>query len=216
MNKDDTLEKSTIKKSIAFTIVIIIVIAGVGLALFFLFRDTEKKDVILEQKNISEIAGYGITLSEKDSKLYKDEFLNLKSILEADNIDYDAYAKSLAKLFIIDLYDINSKVNKYDVGGIEEVYEPIRENYSINVQDTLYKYLEDNTNGEREQELPIVSSISVDSIEKNQFTYKSENVTYDGYKVKLSWSYKYDSGYDKSGEVILINKDDKLYVVEKN
>ena len=216
MAKDDTLDKSTIKKSIAFTIVIIIVIAGVGLASFFLLRDTEEKNVILEQKNIGEISGYGITLNERDSELYKEEFLNLKSILETEPIDYSEYAKSLAKLFIIDLYDINSKINKYDVGGIEEVYEPVRENYSINVQDTLYKYLEDDTNGTREQELPIVSTITVESIEENQFTYKSENVTYDGYKVKLNWTYKYESGYDKSGEVIIINKDGKLYVVEKN
>ena len=91
MNKNDTLEKSTIKKSIAFTIVIIIVIAGVGLALFFLFRNTEKKDVILEQKNISEIAGYGITLSEKDSKLYKDEAFGPVMILEA----YDDFDKGI-------------------------------------------------------------------------------------------------------------------------
>ena len=94
MAKDDTLDKSTIKKSIAFIIVIIIVIAGVGLASFFLLRDTEDKDAILEQKNISEISGYGITLNERDSELYKEEFLKLKDILETEPIDYSEYAKS--------------------------------------------------------------------------------------------------------------------------
>ena len=47
MAKDDTLDKSTIKKSIAFIIVIIIVIAGVGLASFFLLILTSQYKVLI-------------------------------------------------------------------------------------------------------------------------------------------------------------------------
>ena len=52
----------------------------------------------------------------------KTEFDVLKANLESDTIDEEAYALSIAKLFIIDLYTMNNKINKYDIGGIEYVY----------------------------------------------------------------------------------------------
>ena len=119
-------------------------------------------------------------------------------------------------MFIIDLYTIKNKTNKYDIGGLEFVYPDAIENFSINVTDTIYKYVEDNTKGNRVQQLPTVKTITIDSIKKDKFEIKSEKKKYDSYVIKLNWTYSIDLGYDTEGEVIVINKDNKLYVVEKN
>ena len=207
-----------------FILVVVGVISGIGYGAFVLLDSKEEKEPVKEvvKTNEKEIVGYGIFIDDSDTTLYKTEFDALNTNLTSDEINYDEYAKSIAKMFIIDLYTIKNKINKYDVGGLEFVYEPARENYTTNVIDTIYKYVEDNGNGEREQTLPVVKSINVDSFEKTKFTIdkdkknKKDDKTFDAYKVKLTWSYSLDLGYDTTGEVIVINDNNKLYVVEKN
>lgn len=200
---------------ITISLVILFSILGY-LAYNIFFKKEAKKDETSNETNITEINGYGVTLTNNDTALYKTEFEMLKANLESENIDYQEYAKSIAKLYIIDLYTINNKVNKYDVGGLEFVYEGAKDNYVTNVTDTLYKYVEDNSKNKRKQELPVVSSINVESINEATYKVNSENITYNAYKIKVTWDYEKDLGYDKTAEVIIINKDNHLYVVEEN
>ena len=200
---------------ITISLVILFSILGY-LAYNIFFKKEAKKDETSNETNITEINGYGITLTDNDTALYKTEFEMLKANLESENIDYQEYAKSIAKLYIIDLYTINNKVNKYDVGGLEFIYEGAKDNYITNVTDTLYKYVEDNSKNKRKQELPVVSSINVESINEATYKVNSENITYNAYKIKVTWDYEKDLGYDKTAEVIIINKDNHLYVVEEN
>lgn len=200
---------------ITISLVILFSILGY-LAYNIFFKKEAKKDETSNETNITEINGYGITLTDNDTALYKTEFEMLKANLESENIDYQEYAKSIAKLYIIDLYTINNKVNKYDVGGLEFIYEGAKDNYITNVTDTLYKYVEDNSKNKRKQELPVVSSVSVDSINEATYKVNDENITYNGYKIKVNWDYEKDLGYDKTAEIIIINKDNHLYVVEEN
>lgn len=200
---------------ITISLVILFSILGY-LAYNIFFKKEAKKDETSNETNITEINGYGITLTDNDTALYKTEFEMLKANLESENIDYQEYAKSIAKLYIIDLYTINNKVNKYDVGGLEFIYEGAKDNYITNVTDTLYKYVEDNSKNKRKKELPVVSSVSVDSINEATYKVNDENITYNGYKIKVNWDYEKDLGYDKTAEIIIINKDNHLYVVEEN
>ncbi len=157
------------------------------------------------------IEGYGYNLDNRDTELFKTEFYNLKDILEQEELDYEEYAKSLSKLFIIDLYTINNKLSKSDVGGSEYVEPSVVENYKLNVENTIYKYITnkfiDNDN------LPEVKNIEVTNISESD--YKLSNVEYESYIVDLSWNYTKKVDYDKEGYVTLIKKDSKLYVVEK-
>lgn len=206
------------KKSWLIGIGLVALVTILGMLTYTIFFKNNKK-VEEEKKDTSttsEIAGYGITLDEDDTELYKTEFDALKGNLESGNIDYTEYAKSVAKLFIIDLYTIDNKTNKYDVGGLEFVHEGAKENFITNVTDTIYKYVEDNSKKTRKQDLPIVSGITVESIEESTFTIKSTNQTYNSYKVKLIWNYTNDLGYDTKCEVVVINDNSKLYVVEEN
>lgn len=199
------------KKIILFLCILIFVYAAGGTIYYIATR--EKKDDKPIVTNKDTIKGYDYTLKSNATKLYEDEFKTLKANLEGD-INYDEYAVSVAKLFIIDLYTINNKINKYDTGGVSFVYPDGRNNYKLNVQDTIYKYVEDNTDGKRTQNLPEVSSVIVKDSKKD--TYKIGNNSFEAYKINLEWSYVQDLGYDKTGEIILIKKDKNIYVVEKN
>lgn len=199
------------KKVILFLCILIFVYAAGGTIYYIATR--EKKDDKPIVTNKDTIKGYDYTLKSNATKLYENEFKALKANLEGD-INYDEYAVSVAKLFVIDLYTINNKINKYDTGGASFVYPDGRDNYKLNVQDTIYKYVEDNTNGKRTQNLPEVSSVIVKDSKKD--TYKIGDNSFEAYKINLEWSYVQDLGYDKTGEIILIKKDKNIYVVEKN
>ena len=199
------------KKVILFLCILIFVYAAGGTIYYIATR--EKKDDKPIVTNKDTIKGYDYTLKSNATKLYEDEFKALKANLEGD-INYDEYAVSVAKLFVIDLYTINNKINKYDTGGASFVYPDGRDNYKLNVQDTIYKYVEDNTNGKRTQNLPEVSSVIIKDSKKD--TYKIGDNSFEAYKINLEWSYVQDLGYDKTGEIILIKKDRNIYVVEKN
>ena len=197
-------------------VIVGILIVFIALLLVVLFRinrdklnnNSDEKTVLLDQ-----IDGFEYTLDDRDSELFKNKFKELKAMLESDTIDYEEYAKLLSQLYIIDLYTLNNKLNKYDVGGTEYVFTDFRDNYELKVKDTIYKYIEDNYNGKRTQELPEVQSVEIDSIEETEFTV-SENV-YDAYEISLNWSYIKDLGYDTSSTIIIIRQDDKLYIVEQ-
>ena len=202
-----------------FILIVVGVVSLIGYGAFKLLdsgnkKEEKPKEVI--KVNEQEIKGYGIFIDDSDTTLYKDEFNALKTNLTGAEIDYDKYAESVAKMFIIDLYTIKNKINKYDVGGIDFVYESAKGNYTTNVTDTIYKYVEDDSKGEREQQLPVVKSITVDDVKKGKFKIDAENKEYPSYIIKLTWTYSIDLGYDTTGEVIVIRKDDKLFVVEKN
>ncbi len=209
-------------KTISFILVIIAVISIVGFLCYKVIGNNntdQPKETV--KKNLNEIEGYGITLDDLDTELYKELFTELKKNLEGKNINYKEYAKSVAKMYIVDLYSINSKLNKYDI-STELVWPTVSENYRTKVLDTLYTYVQDNSTGKRNQNLPEVNKIDVDKIIETKYTYnngtdkdKSDDKTYEGYEIQLSWSYRIKLGYDTEATVIVINDNDKLYVVEQ-
>ena len=164
-------------------------------------------------KGIS-IKGFDYILYEDDIDIYKDEFKKLKKNLESSNINYTEYAESISKMFVMDLYSLEAKKNMYDVGGVQFVYPDIRDNYKLNVTNTLYKYMKDNSDGKREQDLPMVKSVSIKN--EDETKYKIGQEEFDGYKINLDIEYVKDLEYDKSAEIILVKKDKYLYIVEKN
>ena len=198
------------KKIILFIFIVVFIYAAGGLAYYY----TNKKPAVINISSLDTIKGYNYTLKSNDTLIYTNEFKMLKSNLESDSIDYEEYAKSIAKLFIIDLYTLNNKINKYDVGGTLYIHPDYINNYKLNVQDTLYKYIEDNSNKLRNQELPEVSSTEIINTEEIKFNIGDNE--YDGYKINIKWDYVKDLGYDTEGEVIVIKDNNNCYVVEKN
>ena len=193
---------------VALTIItILIIIMGVTLVSFKLQESSSKNS---NYKEINSIPGYGYTLEDRDTLLMQENFEKLKDVLSKKEIDYEKYAEYLSKLFIIDLFTLNNKDNKYDVGSTEYVFPLVLDNYKLNVEDTVYKYIIDINNSSREI-YAIVKSIELENIE--DVTYKYNDVEYSGYEVELKWNYEKDFGYDNNGKLILINDNNKLYVV---
>lgn len=208
-----------VKKSIIFVIVIILVMALVGVLLAVLLKKPETKPEGTKQ-TLSALDKYGYTLDDKDTKLYKEDFEKLKANLESQSVDFDAYAESIAKLFVIDFYSLDNKINKYDVGGVEFVFPDYKDTFKIKAQDTVYNYLEDNTKGNRKGTLPIVDSVTITSSEKSKFIYtpggdKTKKKEYDSYEIKYTNTYNISQGYDTEGEIDIIRDGDFLYIVSR-
>lgn len=210
-NKDNNIVKSVI-----FIIVVVIVVSLIGIGSYYILLNNDNKETKETNKSIDEITAYNLRLNENDSEEFKNEFNNLKSILESSEIDKDKYAESVAKLFVIDLYTMDTKTNKYDVGGSELVLPVFKDNYTLNVTNTIYNYLEDNTDGKRNQNLPHVRKVDVIKNDTKEYTISGDNTPYNAYVFNMKLSYKYDLGYDSEVEVIVVYKDNFMYVVEKN
>lgn len=167
-----------------------------------------------DKSSILKINGYDYKIDENVvSSLYKDEFNILKTNLENEDVSIDEYVKSVAKLYIIDLYSMQSKINKYDITASQYVSKSARDNFELKVSETLYKYILDNSNGNRNQELPLVTEIFIDSVENG--TYIVDDISYDSYVVDIKWIYEKDLGYDAESLVTLINEDGLISVVEQ-
>lgn len=191
------------KKKIVFFFIFLILLLSAGLYYFIYIHKSDNEVV-------EKIEKYNYTLESDDTKLTNNIFAKLKETLSAKEIDYEAYAKEISKLFIVDLYTMNNKLNKYDVGGTKYIYPASIDNFKLKVQETLYKYLEDIEN--RKQELPEVNSIEIVNINNTNFKY--QEIEYEGYEIKLSWTYKKDLDYDNEGIVTIIKENDTLYVAK--
>lgn len=195
-------------RKIIISLIVIILIAIIGLIVYkMVFNDSQK-----EVKIIKRIKNYDYNLKENETELYKTEFNELDKILSKKNVDYEEYAKSIAKLFIIDFYTLNNKLSKNDIGGTEFIKEDMRDNFIEEARSTFYKYVE--VIDGRTQELPEVSSITDVSVEKTEFKYSDKTIDENAYKVSISWDYVEDLGYEKEASMIIVKQDKKLYIVE--
>lgn len=195
---------------ITLLLIVCILITGIkAYNEFFKSSEVEYK----EPKKLDSIELYGYSLDENDTELYKTYFNELKDVLNEEDVSYEEYASSVVKLFITDLYTLDNKVSSSDIGGLEFIYPEFLDNFKMNVGDTMYNHVKNNIDGERNQELPIVSNVIVSSVTPIKYTYNLDE--YDAYRIVVSWEYEKDLGYENKGEVTLLKQDSKLYIVEK-
>ena len=206
------------KYKVIFSLIILVILVIVGFLIynnFFKKAEETENPITNVAKVTNQIEGYQYTLDDRDSELFGNYFKELKTLLEEKSEIteewMEEYAKYLAQLFIIDLYTIQNKISKYDIGGLEYLYENATNSFRSKVLDTIYKTVEDDSYKTRTQALPIVKSISIQSLE--QTTYLIEETEYKAYEIKLSWDYEIDLGYDQIGTIKMIEKEEKLYIV---
>lgn len=198
------------KVFLSLIIVVVFLISGISLYMKF-FRKTNNIETN-KSKVVNSIESYGYSLDDRDSNLMKEEFHNLEKILEAEEINYEEYAKSISKLFVIDLYSINNKINKYDIGGLEYIKDSEQEKFTNIIVDSIYSNVLDNSNHDRKQELPEVSNVTIEEIKFEPFNLNDIEV--DAYSVTISWNYLEDLGYDKKAVIKIVQEEEKLYIVE--
>lgn len=200
-------------KKILITLLVIITIVVVGVIVHN--NASEKTPTVKAVKVINTIDEYGYNLKENKSKKYKQLFKELEEILSEEKVDEEKYASKIGEMFIYDFYSLSDKTAKTDVGGIDFIYPSILENFLQNAENTYYKYVESNIYNNREQKLPTVSEVTIDSIEKIEYAY-GEQVDSNAYKVKISWTYTDAdySDYQQNATLIFIHDGKKLCLVE--
>lgn len=193
-------------------IVISVLLLGVislGVLRIFYHEKEEKREVNVTSV-ISNIDDYGYTLDDRDTDYMKEVFHELENILEAEEVDYEAYAEALAKLFVIDFYTLDNKINKYDVGSLEYILSSSVESFRLKAQDTIYRDVIDNTYRDRIQDLPEITNVEIVNTEDTTFMLNDEEV--EAIKVEMNYQYKEDLGYDVEGTIYLVRNDIKLEV----
>lgn len=190
--------------------VLLVVVIVIGVAKIFFTSDTEKTETNVSNI-ISTITDYGYTLDDRDTEYMKEVFSELEAILEQSEVDYEAYAEALAKLFIIDFYTLDNKINKYDVGSLEYILSSVVDMFRQKAMDTIYKDIIDNTYKDRVQDLPEITQVNVESIEEATYILDEEEVS--AYKVEVTFEYKEDLGYDTEGTIYLVRNAQKLEIV---
>lgn len=211
--------KKILKLLLIVLILVALLVGGILLVKNVFKSEPNGKDpVTVELKKLDEIKGYDYLLYDNCTELYKELFNELKENLESSDMDETKYAETISKMFIVDFYTLSTKLTNQDVGGLDFVHSSIKENFKLKASDTMYKYIETNVYGDREQELPEVSEIVNLSSSVSKYTYKDDDNNIDindenSYVVKLTWNYKEDLGYQTSATIRLVHEDKYLKIV---
>ena len=204
-----------LKKNIKRLIIILIIIIALAAGIFVVSKLMPKKEVIKEAKVLNTIDDYGYILKDNKSKNYQALFKELIKILEKEEVDEQLYVSKLSEMFIVDFYSLADKSAKTDVGGVDIVHPDVLSNFLTNAENTFYKYVESNIYINREQSLPEVGTVTVETVDKTPYTYN--NVTDENaYSVKVNWTYTEEefSTYQKQATLTFVHQDKKLYLVE--
>ena len=130
--------------------------------------------------------------------------------------DEEKYAKKISEMFVYDFFSLADKTSKTDVGGVDFVYSGVLDNFLLNAEDTYYKYIESNIYGNRDQKLPEVGDITIESVKTEPYTIAGGATDEKAYYVKLNWDYTSEdfNSYQKSAELVFMHNDIRLDLVE--
>lgn len=197
-------------KKIFLLVLIIGLLTYIGI---FIIKNKKKNEPAKVVEVIDTIDDFGYELNENETKYYKGLFDKLKDILKEENYDEQEYATIIAQLFLIDFYDLDSKVMNSDIGGTQFVYEGYREDFEKGAKAGMYKYVESNVYGDRKQELPVVKEVTQELAENKIFKYNNTSDN-NAYYLTMNINYTKDLGYPTKVELVLIHNNDRLEVAK--
>lgn len=189
--------------------IFLILIFLISLTIYQIFKKPKNSEPVI----ISKIETYGYNLEDNKPKLYSTYFETLKKELNKEEVDQQKYAELIVKLFISDFYDLDSKITKNDIGGLQFIKSEALDNMVIKAKDTIYKYVENNVNKDRKQVLPKVKDIVVETVEETTYVFDDKKDLV-AYKVNVYWQYVKDLGYQDEAIFILLKNEKKLEIVE--
>ena len=198
------------KVKVILIIAIILIVAGLG---FLAYESLQPKNVRTATVE-NEIEEYGYTLKSTRNDRYKEMFQELKDILSEDPVDEEAYLEQVSKMIIMDFYTLNDKLANTDVGGIDFVHTNAKTNFLEKAEDTVYKYVESDIYGTRDQELPEVTDVTVEKVENIEYTIGTDVTDDNAYQVEVSLKYKEDMDYPTTATLTFVHEDNKLSLVE--
>ncbi len=210
-------KKLKVKKDNIFIVFLIVLLVGLGITLGILVKKSfsKPKQEVVETQVVDKLDEYGYYLTDHNTEAYKEKYNELKDILSSDKVDEDKYVRTISELFTMDFYDLNSKLSKVDVGGVQFILSDYKDTFikTATGVDGMYYYVKSNLYGDRKQELPEVDKVEILKVENEPFEFEKIKDS-KAYKVVLTVSYKKDLGYPKTVTLIIIHKDKKLEIVE--
>ena len=198
------------KVKVILVIAILLIVAGLG----FIAYESVKPKAVRKATVENEIKEYGYTLKSTRNDRYKEMFQELQVILSKENVDEKAYLEQISKMFIMDFYTLDDKLANTDVGGIDFVHTNAKTNFLEKSEDTVYKYVENDIYGNRDQKLPEVTEVTVDNIENIEYTIGTDFTDDSAYQVEVSIKYKEDMDYPTKATLTFVHEDNKLSLVE--
>ena len=202
--------KISIKKIARFAILLVLFIIVVSTIVKALINADKKASV----KVVSELKDYNYVLKDNSTQYFHDLFYKLEDTLEKEEINEEEYAKLVGQLFLTDFFTLDNKTNKNDVGGIQFVYKDYQKDFASYASDSVYRSIENNLIGERNQQLPIVSEVIVLNIEQKEYQYSETKKDDKTYVIDLKINYKKDLDYQQKATLFLVHEENKLVVVE--
>lgn len=170
------------------------------------FHSTKPDEIVIVDK----ISNFPYELDKSQTPIYQEYYYELKKVLNNVEINYQDYAICLSKLFVTDLFTLSNKVSRADIGGYEFIYEDYQDDFIEFAKESLYNSVKSNLYGNRDQKLPTVKSVTINSDDVKQGKFKYGDKIFDeSYQVKCSIEYNEDYGYPSEYFVTLV-KDDKL------
>ena len=205
-----------LKKKVKRLIIIVIILVLLAVCAFFAKNMFFEKTEVKENKVLKTIDKYGYTLKDNKTSKYKKMFEELTEILTQEEIDEEAYARKIAEMFIYDFYSLDDKVSKTDIGGVDFVHKDVLDNFLVTAEDTYYKYVESNIYKNRQQRLPEVGEINIESIQNESFTIAGGATDEKAYIIKINWDYTDSSfsSYQKTAELVFVHNGIRLDLVE--
>ena len=200
--------KINVKRVAILIILLVLIISGIILGVCKLTaKDVDTKAV----KEVASIDAYGYTLRDNATAYYKKLFKELEKVLNTDDVDEEKYSELVAQMFIADFFSLDNKISKNDVGGVQFVYANFQNDFEKYAMDAVYKTVESDVYGDREQTLPEVTKVTVTKVKNDSYTY-GENTDDNAYIYNFEVEYKEDLGYQTEGSLTLIHNGNKIEV----
>ncbi len=209
MKKRKKKRRLKLKNLVVIILILFIIVAGALTVKDKLFG----KKAVKEVKVVDKLEKYGYSMNENATKYYQKLFKELKEELNKKEIDEEKYAKLVSQLFLADYFNLNNKLSKNDVGGVQFVYKDYQSTFVKLSTQQVYKYVESNIYGNRHQQLPVVKKVTVDNITQEPFEY-NDKTDDNAYVVDLSISYNRDMGYQEKATLTLIHSGKKLEIAK--
>lgn len=171
------------------------------------------KKAVQAAKVVDKLDKYGYTLEDNATKYQIELFKELKKVLSDTTVDEEKYASLVGQLFLTDYFTLNTKSSKNNVGGVQFVYKDYQDNFIKQATDQVYKYVESNIYGNRKQELPVVSKVTITDVSEASYDYLDETDD-KAFTVECAIEYEKDMGYQTNATLVLVHANDKLEIVK--
>lgn len=209
------MKKRKIKVNLILGIIVVILILVMAYCVFDIFNSMKSKGTE-EVEVLDKIEGYSYELNENDSEYFHSLFEKLKTTLENEELNEEEYASLVSQLFITDFYSLDCSLNKNDIGGTQFVYTGYQNDFISKAKTSVYNYVENNIYGTREQTLPKVKEVSINSVETKPYSFGENIKDENAYVISLGISYEAELEYPTEATLVLIHNEGKLEVAKMN